>query len=134
MACPAFTATMFGRSKSFASDTISKHTLVTFSAQFSMISEDTLGSFSVPFRGLSGLHCHYMFGRSKSFASDIISKHTLVTFSAQFSKISEDTLGNFSAPFSGLSGLHCHCAWAFQVLCFGHDFKTYVGDIFGLVF
>ena len=31
VACPAFTATVFGRSKSFALDTISKHTLGTFS-------------------------------------------------------------------------------------------------------
>ena len=75
-----------------------------------------------------------VFGRSKSFALDTISKHTLGLFSGWFSRISEDMLGSFSRPFRGLSGLHCHCVWAFQVLCFGHDFKTYVGDIFWLVF
>ena len=56
MACPAFTATVFGRSKPFAFGMISEHTLGTFSCSFSRIPEDTLGSFSAPFRGVSGLH------------------------------------------------------------------------------
>ena len=37
VAWPAFTATVFGRSKSFALDTISKHTLGTFSGYFWLV-------------------------------------------------------------------------------------------------
>ena len=78
---------------------------------FNRVSEGTLDSFLVRFRGVSNLHCHgVLVWRRAVFSTggSTTGKGSQNWQKTIFNRISEGTLDNFLVRFRGVSVLHCH--------------------------
>ena len=100
MACPSFTAMVFWCGGGLFS-ALGKGWQNWQKTIFNRISEGTLDTFLVRFRGVSVLHCHGVLVW-RSIGKRLFLQKTI------FNRVSEGTLDSFLVRFRGVSVLHCH--------------------------
>ena len=85
--------------------------LIVFQTIFNRVSEGTLDTFLVRFRGVSVLHCHgVLVWRRAVFSTGFSTtgKGWQNWQNTIFNRVSEGTLDTFLLRFRGVSVLHCH--------------------------
>ena len=97
-------------------------------AIFNGVSEGTLNTFWVRFRGVSVLHCHgVLVWRRAVFSSGFSTtgKGWQNWQKAIFNRVSEGTLDTFWVRFRGASVVHCHCVLVWRRAVFSTGGKRF---------